>query len=356
MTLKRNCRLSLCMTIIFFLICIALESLVYLFKPFGISKEKNYVLSFLVIIPGISYFYVWTFFVAMFVEDNFFAFIVLLSALYYGGRYLEKSWGSKNFAKFILVIAVIPNIFTWSWYCIRYMIERNAMVDKMDRTKSIHGGYALYSGFLVAFKQLVPEHTVTFFKGIFRIRIKYVPILYVFIISLIGLMVKNGSFTILAWSGFLSSWIYLRFFKKNIPNLFSHIALDLRGDTSSSFSFANFFPQPIYSVVDAISKKIDHFLVSIHIYTPISIRTQQTERITSNFQKNSDFFSHLGTSRFEAERRRTLALKALEQRLGSLTTSKHNVPLSPVDSTTIESSNFPLIIDNENKNQNESKE
>jgi hypothetical protein len=44
---------------------------------------------------------------------------------------------------------------------------------------TICGGVALQAGFLVAFKQLVPEHTVTIAKGIIRVRVKvrieYIP-------------------------------------------------------------------------------------------------------------------------------------------------------------------------------------
>ena len=36
----------------------------------------------------------------------------------------------------------------------------------------ICGGVALQAGFMVAFKQLVPEHTVTLFKGIIKVRVK----------------------------------------------------------------------------------------------------------------------------------------------------------------------------------------
>lgn len=43
--------------------------------------------------------------------------------------------------------------------------------------RSIHGGVAIQAGFLVAFKQLVPEHTVTIAKGIIKIRVKVCAVL-----------------------------------------------------------------------------------------------------------------------------------------------------------------------------------
>ncbi|KAG5438423.1 hypothetical protein PCANB_002912 [Pneumocystis canis] len=213
-------RLSIFLTTILFFIHISLKFLINLLNPLLFLKEEYSELPFMVIIPGL---------------------------LYYGGRYLEKSWGSRSLIKFILIITIIPNILTWAWYIMRYIIERKIFF----LTKSIHGGYALYSGFLVALKQLIPEHTVTLFKGILRIRIK-------------------------------------------------------------------------------------------------------SEGLLSNFQHNSDFFPHLNTSRFEAERRRAFALKALEQRLNSLENSKSNIESTTIESavSTIEFSNQSSITDDTNKNQN----
>ncbi|KAG4300887.1 hypothetical protein PCK1_002964 [Pneumocystis canis] len=344
-------RLSIFLTTILFFIHISLKFLINLLNPLLFLKEEYSELPFMVIIPGTSYLYIWTFFIAAFIENNFFTLILLLGLLYYGGRYLEKSWGSRSLIKFILIITIIPNILTWAWYIMRYIIERKIFF----LTKSIHGGYALYSGFLVALKQLIPEHTVTLFKGILRIRIKYIPILYVFVTFFIGLLLRNGSFAMLAWLGFLISWIYLRFFKQNTPNLFSHSTLGFRGDTSETFAFVYFFPKPMHSLINMISKKIHHFLIYFHIFTPsVATQTQQSEGLLSNFQHNSDFFPHLNTSRFEAERRRAFALKALEQRLNSLENSKSNIESTTIESavSTIEFSNQSSITDDTNKNQN----
>lgn len=267
--------------------------------------------------------------------------------LLYSGKYLEKSWGSKSFLKFILVITIIPNIFIWIWFIFCYMIQRKASL----LIKSIHGGYALYAGFLVALKQLIPEHVISFFKGIIRIRIKYTPALYVFIMPFIGLLVRDESLGILSWLGFLSSWVYLRFFKWNTPNLLSHLTFDLRGDSSETFAFSYFFPEPIQLLINAISRKIHNFLVSIHIISYSNeAQTQQAEKLLNNFQQKQDLFPN--TYHSEAERRKTLALKTLEERLSSLTNSNPASQSSITEPSVSLRESFDQfsIINNDNKN------
>ncbi|EMR08927.1 hypothetical protein PNEG_02708 [Pneumocystis murina B123] len=233
------------------------------------------------------------------------------------------------------------------------MIEQKASL----LIKSIYGGYALYAGFLVALKQLIPEHVISFFKGIIRIRIKYTPALYIFIMPFIGLLVRDESLGILSWLGFLSSWIYLRFFKWNTPNLLSHLTFDLRGDTSETFAFSYFFPEPIHLLINTVSKKIHNFLVSTRIFSYSNeTQTQQTEKLLNNFQQKQDFFLYSNTPRFEAERRKALALKTLEERLGSLTNSKPASQLSMTELSVSPKESFDQFstINNENKNKNKS--
>jgi membrane associated rhomboid family serine protease len=44
------------------------------------------------------------------VEQNIFTVLLNAATLFYGGKYLERAWGSREFAKFIVIIAVIPNV------------------------------------------------------------------------------------------------------------------------------------------------------------------------------------------------------------------------------------------------------
>jgi membrane associated rhomboid family serine protease len=64
-------------------------------------------LPYLPLVPSI---YPWTLLTATFVEQNIFTVVLNAVTLFYGGKYLERAWGSREFGKFILIVALIPNI------------------------------------------------------------------------------------------------------------------------------------------------------------------------------------------------------------------------------------------------------
>jgi len=75
------------------------------------------------IVPGLSFKYPWTFATASFVEQNVFGLLVTGLTLFYGGRYLERAWSSNEFAKFILFVAVVPNILCFMLYISLYALS-----------------------------------------------------------------------------------------------------------------------------------------------------------------------------------------------------------------------------------------
>lgn len=190
----------------------------------------------------------------------------------------------------------------------------------------ICGGISIQASFLVAFKQLVPEHTVTVFKGLVQMRVKHFPAVFLLLNTISGIFLGTETAAILAWIGLLTSWTYLRFFKRQ-PDLTgtSTTGLGIKGDASETFSFACLFPDVIQPPITAISDQIYNLLVSLKICTPFS-----EEDIASGNQQvlvrgeaglptllNSQRVGGLRGmgKREEAERRRALALKALDQRL-----------------------------------------
>jgi membrane associated rhomboid family serine protease len=68
------------------------------------------------IVPNESYRFPWTFLTATFVERNLFGLVLNSLTVFFGGRYLERAWGTTEYGKYILVISVIPNVITWLLY------------------------------------------------------------------------------------------------------------------------------------------------------------------------------------------------------------------------------------------------
>lgn len=189
---------------------------------------------------------------------------------------------------------------------------------------TINGTIPLQISFLVAFSQLVPAHTVTLFRGIVSLRVPRFPLLHIlgtFLLSLTPILSAASFF--LVTNGFLTSWTYLRFYKPAFPDLETSQPASLRGDASETFAFAEFFPDPVKPFVAAFSTQVFNILVSLRICTPFSAADVSASRGDTFIQRGAP-----GGARAEAERRRALALKALDQRLHAATagSSKTQMP------------------------------
>lgn len=195
----------------------------------------------------------------------------------------------------------------------------------MIRTATISGGIAIQAGFLVSFKQLVPEHTVSIAKGTIRMRVKHFPAIFLVANTISGIVLGTETATFLSWFGFFTSWIYLRFYRLS-PALSSTSTGEdafVRGDASDTFSFAHFFPEPLQTPVGLFADQVYNALVAIKVCTPFSNEDidagneQAMARAEGGLPSlmNPGRGARGGGRREEAERRRALALKVLDQRL-----------------------------------------
>ena len=204
----------------------------------------------------------------------------------------------------------------------------------------IQGSVALQGAFLVAFKQLVPEHTVTILKGLVKIRVKHFPAIFLAANTLSGFILGTDSALVLAWAGFFTSWTYLRFFKKQADlSGTSTGGSTIKGDASETFAFAYFWPDVVQPPIALVADRVYNILVAIHILTPFSAEDVETSNVQATARGEGGLPSLLnqggrraggGGKREEAERRRALALKVLDQRLQAATASKQQ----PVDAST----------------------
>ncbi|KAI0013209.1 eukaryotic integral membrane protein-domain-containing protein [Xylariaceae sp. FL0662B] len=275
------------------------------------SAHSEIVVEWLTLVPQLSLFYPWTFLTATLVENNIFTLGIAGVTLYHGGRYLERAWSSREFAKFLLVVSLIPNALCFLALVTLFTITRN---EKWTLT-TIAGTIPFQISFLVAFSQLVPAHTVTLFRGVLSFRVPRFPLLYIGVVSVLCLtpLLTSASF-FLAIFGLLTSWTYLRFYKTVFPDLDSSQPTSMRGDASETFAFAEFFPGPVKPFVAAFTDQVFNLLVAIRICTPFTQADISAAQGGALLQRNAP-----GGVRAEAERRRALALKVLDQRLHAAT-------------------------------------
>lgn len=175
----------------------------------------------------------------------------------------------------------------------------------------ISGTVSIQVAFLVAFSQLVPAHTVTIFRGFLSLRVPRFPLIYLGIVTVLSLTPILSSASLwLALFGFITSWTYLRFYKTVFPDLESSQSSSLRGDASETFAFAEFFPAPAKPFIAAFSNQVFEALVAMRLCTPFSQADMSVARGENFLQRGTP-----GSARAEAERRRAIALRALDQRL-----------------------------------------
>lgn len=297
---------------------------------------------YLTLVPSQFLFYPWTLLTATFVEQNIFTVLLNVATLFYGGKYLERGWGSREFTKFIVTIAVVPNVVIVPLYIVWAAIRGGsssgyALFSDQECTTSctppadshsfsvtqICGGISIQAAFLVAFKQLVPEHTVTIFKGLVKMRVKHFPAAFLLLNTVGGVLLGTHVAATLAWFGLITSWTYLRFFKRQ-PDLTgtSTDGLGIKGDASETFAFKCFFPDVVQPPIGVVSDVVYSALVSLKVCTPFSeaeIASGNQQALARGEAGLPSLLSNRGgrgmAKREEAERRRAVALKALDQRL-----------------------------------------
>ncbi|GAA5987266.1 hypothetical protein JCM11641_003387 [Rhodosporidiobolus odoratus] len=272
------------------------------------SGDAATAFPWLVLVPAKVIGRPWTLLTAGFVETNLIEFLLSLLTLPLAARYLERVWGTQELLKFVGVVVVVSNVIA----CIVNFIESIVLGDAQFWLYDMpyHGLGALQVGFLVAFTQLIPEHQVQILGGAIKMRVKSLPMLYV-TFSNIACVVGYQSPYILIQFGWLVSWFYLRFIKWSDSG-------DFRGDRSETFAFASWFPPFVQPYVTRLTTLLFNLALRFKILEP---RTD-LEAGTGG----GSYQQVPGGQRAEAERRRQLALEALDRRMATTPTPPSAAP------------------------------
>ena len=186
----------------------------------------------------------------------------------------------------------------------------------------------------MAFKQLVPEHTVTILKGAVKIRVKHFPSIFLTANTLSGVVFGTDT-AVLAWLGFFISWIYLRFFKTQTDLSGAGLGESrVRGDASETFAFAYFWPDAVQPPIAAIADRVYKTLLALHLCSPFSADDIELSNEQATARSEGSLPGLINPSRRsgkrdDAERRRALALKALDERLNAATALRQQTLNSP---------------------------
>ncbi|ELR05160.1 hypothetical protein GMDG_07201 [Pseudogymnoascus destructans 20631-21] len=210
------------------------------------SPAEDLVIPYITLIPSMSLIYPWTLVTSTFVETNILSLAISVLTIWHGGRYLERAWTSREFAKFVAMVALVPNVYTFSTLVVMYAITG----DVTWSLTPISGTTALQVALLTGLSQLLPTHTITLFRGILSLRLPRLPLLHLLLVTLLALLpIYTVAAPLLSLSGFLTAWAHLRFLRLPLPDLDS--PGPLRGDASDAFALAQFFPEPARPAVEA---------------------------------------------------------------------------------------------------------
>lgn len=255
---------------------------------------------YLLLVPGSSLFTPWTFLTSAFVEPSIFEFVASMIFVPASLKYLERLWGAIETAKFIVVSIVASNIIAFGLNWIEFIGTKNAELFLYGM--QFHGQMALQIALLVAFTQLIPEHQVQIL-GVIKARVKSLPMAYLTLSTVLCILGFQCPWIVIQFGWFVG-WVYLRFYKKNPGE--SVGGVDTYGDRSETFSLVSWFPPFLHGPLTILGNFVYNLANRFHL---IPKSTGDLESGTYNQVPLS--------ARAEAERRRALALKALDQRLAN---------------------------------------
>ncbi|KAG5647783.1 hypothetical protein DXG03_008506 [Asterophora parasitica] len=264
---------------------------------------------YMTVVPGSALFHPWTLVTSMFVETTIFEFIASMIFVPASLKYLERLWGSIETLKFIVASVGVSNIIAFAFNWIEFVATKNA--DLFLYGMRYHGQMALQTAILVAFTQIIPEHQVQVF-GFIKTRVKTLPMAYLTLSTVLCFVGFQCPWIIIQFGWFVG-WIYLRFYKKNSGE--SAGGVDTYGDRSETFSLISWFPPFLHKPLTLLGNFVFNLATRFHL-----IPTSAGDVELGSYTQVP------GTARAEAERRRALALKALDQRLAN---SSSPAPASP---------------------------
>lgn len=80
---------------------------------------------FLVLVPQRALLQPWVFFTAALAEPNVITLLLAGFIFFYGGKYLERAWESREFGKFVLLVTLIPNFVASLLFVALFAITRD---------------------------------------------------------------------------------------------------------------------------------------------------------------------------------------------------------------------------------------
>ncbi|EGV60717.1 hypothetical protein PSN45_001496 [Yamadazyma tenuis] len=283
----------------------------------GDIKLHDIRVPYIQLIPRYTIFYPWAVVTSIFAEISVIGFLLSTAVLTVTSRYIEKFWGSKEVIKFVFIVCSVTNFLTVLITIISNIIRGDAM--GMD--KPLGGGISYYIGFLVALKQLIPEHNIVLFQGLINFRVKHLPFICVSVSLLWSLLFSRSLYPFIpSVESFLITYIYLRFFQlftvdPLLPVSSNDAGNVIYGDASDVFKLVEFFPDISKPVLSVVFDKIYELSVLLGVIAPFNDDSVELGNIRAQKRSEQINQTQKSVANSVAERRRQVALQVIEDRI-----------------------------------------
>lgn len=293
----------------------------YLQNPEELRALHDIVVPYIQLVPRYAIFYPWVFVTAIFAEISVISFFLAFGILYVSTGYVEKFWGHREVLKFILVVGSITNFST----VVVTIVSNIFRGDVLGMDKPLGGGVSYYFGFLVVFKQLIPEHNVVLFQGLVNFRVKHLPFSLLVIVSVWSAFTRTLWPVLPSVLSFFVAYNYLRFHQSFFAdpllpittasgeNSSAHV---VSGDASDAFQLIELFPSISKPYLGPVINAFYDVCVLLGIVTPFN--DDAIEQSNMRVQKFSEQVKQANSliANSVAERRRQVALQVIEDRAG----------------------------------------
>jgi len=251
--------------------------------------------------------FLWNIISFAFVEVSVIQCVVSVLALITLGKMVEPLWTSVEMVKFILFAVGCSGIVTFAFTVFRYIVTN---IDSV-LFDPVVGSSPVLAAFVVAIKQTSPDLDFLLF-GNFRVTSSYligVYLAFYLLLVIIQSLSLQEFVAILASSYF--AWFYLRYVQDHG---------DHRGDASESFALHTFFPPPASAVVLSFTTIISSVLGKTvgtlqAVSGPVTAIKRTTQAAAPNVVSSNAAEPYLDANSLDSERRRSRALKSLEERI-----------------------------------------
>ena len=88
------------------------------------GQGPSNIIPWIALTPQLSVYYPWVYITSTLAEQNVLTLAIAGATFFYGGKYLERAWGSGDFGKFLMLVTIVPNFIAAFLYVLIFAITR----------------------------------------------------------------------------------------------------------------------------------------------------------------------------------------------------------------------------------------